>query len=181
MEDNRNEFLTRLELKKKQIEETLNRLRENQKEYYDKSSNDTMMDESDNAQREVSLHSAYSLIEKKTRELQKTDLLLNKLLKDQEFGICEECGDPIPVERLLIVPETNLCIACQRDLEKSIQLRGFSSDAKSFLAGQRKSEFDDFEDTDEFQYGIMDTELDVFPIPAEEDEGLEFQGPDGPA
>ena len=180
MEDNRNEFLARIEFKKKQLEEALNRLRENQKEYYDKLSNDSMTDESDHAQQEVSLHSAYSLIEKKTRELRKIDHLVKKVLMDQEFGICEECGDPIPAERLLIVPETNLCITCQRELEKFVQLRGFSGNVKSSLEGKGKSDLDDFEDTDEFQYGMMDAELDVFSIPAVEDEGFESQGLDGP-
>ncbi len=180
MEDNRNEFLARIGLKKKQLEEALNRLRENQKEYYDKLSNDSMTDESDHAQREVSLHSSYSLIEKKTRELRKIDRLVKKVLKDQEFGICEECGDPIPAERLLIVPETNLCITCQRELEKSAQLRGFSANVKSYFEGEGKSELDDFEDTDEFRYGMMDAELDVFPIRSVEDEGFEPQGLEGP-
>ena len=55
MEDNRNEFLARIGFKKKQLEEALNRLRENQKEYYERLSNDSMTDESDYAQREVSL------------------------------------------------------------------------------------------------------------------------------
>lgn len=180
MEDNRNEFLARIGFKKKQLEEALNRLRENQKEYYERLSNDSMTDESDYAQREVSLQGTYTLIEKKTRELQKIDLLVNKVLKDQEFGICEECGDPIPVERLLIVPETVLCITCQRELEKFAQLRGFSGNVKPHFEGKGKSELDDFEDVDEFHYGMMDAELEVMPIPAGEDERIEFQGLDGP-
>jgi DnaK suppressor protein len=180
MEDNRNEFLARIGLKKKQLEEALARLRENQKEYYDRLSNDSITDESDHAQREVSLHGTYSMIEKKTRELRKIDHIVKKVLKDEEFGVCEECGDPIPAERLLIVPETNLCIACQRELEKFDQLRGFSGNVKPHFEGGGKSELDDFEDTDEFHYSMMDAELDVFPIPSVEDEGLELQGFDGP-
>ena len=180
MEDNRNAFLAQIECKKKQLEEALNRLRENRKDYYDKLSNDSMTDESDHAQREVTLHSAYSLIEKKTRELRKIDILVNKVLKDQEFGICEECGDPIPFERLLIVPETNLCIACQRELEKFVQLRGFSGNVRPHFEGERKGELDALEGADELHYGIMDAELDVFPIPAIEDDGFDFQGLDGP-
>ena len=29
-----------------------------------------------------------------------------------EFGICRECDKPIPVERLLAVPETDRCVGC---------------------------------------------------------------------
>ena len=180
MEENNNAFLTQIQCKKKQLEAALYRLRENQKEYYDKLSNDCITDESDHAQREVSLHDTYSLIEKKTRELQKIDHLVKKVLMDEEFGICEECGDPIPAERLLIVPETNLCISCQRELEKFVQQRSFSGNVKSYFEGNGKSEWDDFDDTDEFQYSLMDAELDIFPVPAAEDEGLESQGLDGP-
>ena len=180
MEDNRNEFLALIRLKKDQLEAALDQLKENQKEYYERLSDDSMTDESDHAQREVSLHSTYSLIEKKTRELKKLGLLEKKMLRDQEFRICEECGDPIPVERLLIVPETNLCIACQRDLEKFAQLRGFSGDGKPHFEGRGTSEVDDLSDTDEFQYDVMDAELDVLPIPPAEDEGFELQGLDGP-
>jgi DnaK suppressor protein len=33
-------------------------------------------------------------------------------------GICESCGAPIPAERLAILPEARLCIACQRQRER---------------------------------------------------------------
>ncbi|MDZ7667847.1 MAG: TraR/DksA C4-type zinc finger protein [Desulfotignum sp.] len=29
-----------------------------------------------------------------------------------DFGICIHCGDPIPVGRILIMPETMLCVNC---------------------------------------------------------------------
>ena len=33
------------------------------------------------------------------------------------YGICQECGQPIPPERLQARPEATLCVACQRRLE----------------------------------------------------------------
>ena len=33
---------------------------------------------------------------------------------DEDFGWCDECGNPIAVERLLSVPSTCLCIGCAR-------------------------------------------------------------------
>ena len=29
-----------------------------------------------------------------------------------DFGLCRECGDPIPFARLMIMPETELCVPC---------------------------------------------------------------------
>jgi DnaK suppressor protein len=42
-------------------------------------------------------------------------LLLDRALKNADqpgFGECTECGEPIPVRRLLLVPETELCVHC---------------------------------------------------------------------
>jgi DnaK suppressor protein len=33
------------------------------------------------------------------------------------YGICQECGQPIPPERLQARPEATLCVDCQRRLE----------------------------------------------------------------
>ena len=41
---------------------------------------------------------------------------LNKALERIEegtYGYCEECGKPIPVERLRVVPHARLCIECK--------------------------------------------------------------------
>jgi phage/conjugal plasmid C-4 type zinc finger TraR family protein len=34
------------------------------------------------------------------------------------YGMCQECGQPIPAERLQARPEATLCVACQRHLER---------------------------------------------------------------
>jgi DnaK suppressor protein len=42
--------------------------------------------------------------------------MLNKALtridSDPDFGICVECGFPIPLGRIMIMPEANLCVPC---------------------------------------------------------------------
>jgi DnaK suppressor protein len=41
--------------------------------------------------------------------------MLNKALghiNDPEFGICADCGNTIPAGRIMIMPETNLCVHC---------------------------------------------------------------------
>lgn len=37
------------------------------------------------------------------------------------YGICEVCGQPIPRERLQIMPETTLCVQCAAKLEQGIR------------------------------------------------------------
>jgi DnaK suppressor protein len=33
------------------------------------------------------------------------------------FGICHECDEPIPMGRILLMPESNLCVQCAEELE----------------------------------------------------------------
>lgn len=37
-----------------------------------------------------------------------------KRLDDPEFGYCTECGENIPIKRLLSMPESILCVDCAR-------------------------------------------------------------------
>lgn len=36
-----------------------------------------------------------------------------KLLEEGEYGICQECGDPINPKRLEAIPWTTMCVSCQ--------------------------------------------------------------------
>ena len=42
-----------------------------------------------------------------------------------EFGICEECEEPIALKRLTARPVATLCVSCQEDRER--QVKGFST------------------------------------------------------
>jgi DnaK suppressor protein len=35
-----------------------------------------------------------------------------KMVDDPDFGLCRECEEPIPFARLMIVPESDLCVQC---------------------------------------------------------------------
>jgi len=35
-----------------------------------------------------------------------------KMIHDPDFGLCRECEEPIPFGRLMIVPESDLCVEC---------------------------------------------------------------------
>ena len=41
---------------------------------------------------------------------------LNRLEKDSFFGECEECGEDIPLARLLALPESRYCVHCAEHL-----------------------------------------------------------------
>lgn len=37
---------------------------------------------------------------------------LKRVDEDEDFGLCIECGDPIPMARLKAMPETDVCVEC---------------------------------------------------------------------
>jgi phage/conjugal plasmid C-4 type zinc finger TraR family protein len=39
-------------------------------------------------------------------------------LQDGEYGVCSHCDAPIPPKRLLALPDTSTCVACQEQLER---------------------------------------------------------------
>jgi len=55
--------------------------------------------------------------------LAKIDKALTKI-KDDTFGVCESCEEPINTKRLEARPETNLCIKCKEEQEREEQQFG---------------------------------------------------------
>jgi DnaK suppressor protein len=37
---------------------------------------------------------------------------LKRVDEDEDFGLCLDCGDPIPMARLKAMPETSYCVEC---------------------------------------------------------------------
>lgn len=56
-------------------------------------------------------------IEHATRELQQVTAAL-KRLDDGSYGVCLDCGEAIAEQRLLALPATPLCAACQAIAER---------------------------------------------------------------
>ena len=56
-------------------------------------------------------------IEQATRELAQVAAAL-KRLDDGSYGLCLDCGEPIAEQRLLALPATPLCAACQAIIER---------------------------------------------------------------
>ncbi|MFC1811428.1 TraR/DksA family transcriptional regulator [Thermodesulfobacteriota bacterium] len=46
-------------------------------------------------------------------------------IDDGEFGICEDCGEEIPFNRLMVRPVTTKCIQCKTKEEKMEKASGF--------------------------------------------------------
>jgi DnaK suppressor protein len=39
-----------------------------------------------------------------------------KLIDDPDFGLCRACEEPIPFKRLMIMPESELCVQCAENI-----------------------------------------------------------------
>ena len=161
MDKARKEFLEKLNLKKKEFEQALQTLIENQKDYNEQFSSDNIKDESDHAQLEISVNSNYGLIERKIRELKDIDRQIRKVSRDEKFGRCEECGQAIPFERLLIVPEASLCIKCQRELEEIDHSRTLAARVLSRFKAEKAREWIYSSGFDDYEHDLIDSELDI--------------------
>lgn len=61
-----------------------------------------------------------SLIQNLELKLRSLENAIDKASKGT-YGICEKCGNPIPLERLEIMPETTLCVRCASEREQGIR------------------------------------------------------------
>jgi len=161
MENNHKEFLERLNIKKRELEDLVTRLIQNQKEYHDQLVGEPGADESDYAQREISAFSKYSFIDRKNKELKKIERLIQKITRNEDFGICEECGEPIPIERLLILPEADMCVNCQSEMEESYRSRSSSNNVSYGLKGKNATEWEQTGESDDGKGELLDSGFDI--------------------
>jgi RNA polymerase-binding transcription factor len=172
-EDFRAAFMKSLQAKRDELQKTLEGLIESRKEYEGQLAAGDFIDEVDDAQREISAYSQFSLIERKNKELQKIEYLLSRIRTEEDFGICEECGTHIPRERLLVVPETTVCVACQRELEKLDQRRSMAARASSTLSPTRREmSWESSEPADEDDNVLVEYHIGTLPnVDIDEGEG----------
>jgi len=80
-----------------------------------------------NEDREMSFATRSLLVERANKLAEALDRL-----RDGEYGLCEECGEPIAPARLRAMPEVERCVRCQDRLERSRQFEhvgaGFDGD-----------------------------------------------------
>ncbi len=79
---------------------------------------DDLPDEMDLASSEYLQSFTFRLRGREKFLLEKIEHALEKITKN-EFGLCEECGEEISPKRLEARPETNLCIRCKEEQERS--------------------------------------------------------------
>jgi DnaK suppressor protein len=162
-DDFRTAFMKSLELKKQELQQTLDRLMKSRKEYEGQLTAGDFIDEVDDAQREISAYSQFSLIERKNKELQKIEYLLNRVAEEKDFGLCEECGTRIPKERLLLVPEATLCVACQRELEKMDSRMSMASRSTGFSPTRREVSWETTEPAEEDDNILVEYHIGTMP------------------
>jgi RNA polymerase-binding transcription factor len=73
-------------------------------------------DPSDRATMESNRNSVLRIRDRERKLIFKIQEALQRL-DDGEFGICEECGEDISIERLKARPVTTLCIECKSSQE----------------------------------------------------------------
>jgi DnaK suppressor protein len=156
-------FMQNIMDKRKELEKTLEHLIDNQKEYDVQFRGGDLIDELDQAQREISASSYYPIIERKIKELKKIDLLIKRMSKEEKFGLCEECGKQIPKKRLLVVPEATLCVSCQRELEKTDLRRSVEARASVGYGGGQGVDLDS-DDYHKKAHLAMKTQMNTFSI-----------------
>ena len=71
----------------------------------------TIGDAADHAVREDEIDMQFALEESDLAELRRLDAADSRLDRE-DFGICQSCGEPIEMKRLLAIPETSLCFGC---------------------------------------------------------------------
>ena len=50
-------------------------------------------------------------LRKASEKLSKLKLVLERV-DDSDFGLCIRCGKPIPIGRILLMPQSRLCVSC---------------------------------------------------------------------
>lgn len=176
--DFRTTFLESLQLKREELKETLSRLLSSRREYDGELTAGDFIDEIDDAQREISAYSLYSLIERKNRELRRIEYLIGRLLKEEEFGLCEECGAQIPQQRLLIVPEATLCVACQREMERQDSRRLMASRASTRFGSRKELTLEPSESQDDDDNLVIEYHISSMPSADMEETDLESPSDD---
>ena len=78
---------------------------------------DERMDEVDQASSEYMQAFSFRLRGRERFLLGKIEHALKKM-EENEYGLCEECEDPISLKRLQARPEAQLCIQCKEAQEK---------------------------------------------------------------
>ena len=144
----RSSFMEKLKVREQELIEALKGLNGSEDAFRGTLSADDVIELLDRAEREMSTQMRYKLLERKKMELGRIQHLLTRMLKDEAFGICEDCDRRIPEARLLIVPEATRCVRCQSETEKQDSKRSLLEKSRDADMQKRRLESEDGEESD---------------------------------
>ena len=67
----------------------------------------------DSAQSTAERNKVLAVVQGLKDRLHDVEIALSKIERG-DYGICERCGEPIPLERLEAIPSARLCISCKQ-------------------------------------------------------------------
>jgi DnaK suppressor protein len=86
-------------------------------------SRDEISDPTDRASLEGNRSLTLRIRDRERKLITKIEEALGRI-DDGSYGVCEDCGGPIAVERLRARPVTTLCITCKAEQEEAEKRRG---------------------------------------------------------
>lgn len=86
-----------------------------------KSQVSSLQDSLDHSKDQSDLNAHFEIQERYIYERRQILIALGRI-KNGSFGECDDCGDSIPVKRLLVQPSASLCVGCQQQKEAYIGL-----------------------------------------------------------
>jgi len=99
-------------------------------------------DEMDAARSLADVETHASLIERAEYRLKAIDAAFNRLERGR-YGLCEECGDEIPLKRLEILPFAAYCVDCQTKRNRTRRVGEGSIDEASRYRWSAPAEMDE--------------------------------------
>lgn len=77
---------------------------------------DTEGDETDEIQANQLIEMNHQLVIRNAAKMSQIETAL-KRMEDKTYGLCQDCGDPIPEKRLLSNPYFQTCVSCAEERE----------------------------------------------------------------
>lgn len=81
---------------------------------------DVSGDDTDIVQSNILLNNHKQLMQRDKNKLKSIECALSKI-EEGTYGICDECEEPINVERVKVNPICKLCIFCAEAVEKALK------------------------------------------------------------
>ncbi|MFO7807570.1 MAG: TraR/DksA C4-type zinc finger protein [Candidatus Moraniibacteriota bacterium] len=112
------EFKERLLEEKKKLEKELGRIAYKEEDGdYEAKYEDYGREREDNAEEVEDYTNRIGITESLEKDLENVENALQKI-KEGTYGICENCNEEVPIERLKVYPAARNCITCKEGNEK---------------------------------------------------------------